>query len=145
MQINILPDWSLLVIAIIFFLNYLLVRNFFLRPVNRILEDRETEIGSAQKKYENALARFNQATSEMEAKLHQARREGSIARERRRSEAVAHRSGVIERTRKEAERIVAEAAARLQGEMERARQRIVTESESLARLAAERILGRRLS
>lgn len=145
MQINILPDWSLLVIAIIFFLNYLLVRNFFLRPVNRILEDRETEIGSAQKKYENALARFNQATSEMEAKLHQARREGSIARERRRSEAVAHRSGVIERTRKEAERIVAEAAARLQGEMEKARQRIVTESESLARLAAERILGRRLS
>lgn len=145
MQINILPDWSLLVIAIIFFLNYLLVRNFFLRPVNRILEDRETEIGSAQKKYENALARFNQTTSEMEAKLHQARREGSIARERRRSEAVAHRSGVIERTRKEAERIVAEAAARLQGEMEKARQRIVTESESLARLAAERILGRRLS
>lgn len=145
MQINILPDWSLLVIAVIFLFNYLIIRNFFLKPVNRILEARETEIGSAQKKYEEALARFNQATTEMEARLHQARREGSNARERRRSEAVAHRSGVIERTRKEAERVVSEAGARLQSEVAQARQRIVTESESLARLAAERILGRRVS
>jgi F-type H+-transporting ATPase subunit b len=145
MQINILPDWSLLVIAVLFFLNYLIVRNFFLRPINRILEDRETEVGSAQKKFEEALARFNQATAEIEAKLHQTRREASLVREQRRGEAVAHRTGLVEKTRQEGQRIVAEATARLQREVEQARQRILSGSESLARLAAERIIGRRIA
>jgi F0F1-type ATP synthase membrane subunit b/b' len=42
MQINLAPDLSLFAIMVIFILNYLIVRKFFLQPVNAILEERET-------------------------------------------------------------------------------------------------------
>ena len=42
--------------------------------------------------------RFKEATSGVEARLHEARREGSAVRESHRVEAVTHRAGVIERT-----------------------------------------------
>ena len=37
MQINLVPDPSLLAIVVIFFLNYLVVRRFFLKPINDII------------------------------------------------------------------------------------------------------------
>lgn len=142
---NLFPDETLLIIAVLFLINYWIVRTFFLKPINQILIERETEIGSAQRLYEEALARFKEATSGVEARLHEARREGSAVRESHRVEAVTHRAGVIERTRSEAERIVGQAASRIESEVRSARETIVRESEALARFAAERILGRKVS
>lgn len=145
MQIDLVPDFSLVVIAIIFLLNYLVVRTFLFKPINRILTERDDEISSAQRRHEEALTRHNAAIAQIEAKLHHARREGSTAREKRRAEAVQHRAGLIERTRREAERIFAEASQRLSGEVAAAREKIVRDSEMLARLAAERIVGRKIA
>jgi F0F1-type ATP synthase membrane subunit b/b' len=61
MQINLTPDLSLLAIMVIFIMNYLIVRRFFLQPVNDILEARETETRSAENLYEDARARFAEA------------------------------------------------------------------------------------
>jgi len=142
---QLLPDLSLLAILVAFLLNYWIVRTFFFKPINRILTEREEEIGSSQRRYEESLARFNAAVSEIEANLHQARRDGATVREARRSEAVTHRASLIERTRHEAERIVTEATSRLNQDVAAARERIVRESESLARMAAERIVGRKIA
>lgn len=145
MQIDLVPDFSLLVIAIIFLLNYLVVRSFLFKPINRILSERDDEISSANRRHQDALTRYDAAIAQIEAKLQHARREGSTAREKRRAEAVQHRAGLIEKTRGEAERIVAEASQRLSGEVASAREKIVNESETLARLAAERIVGRKIA
>jgi F-type H+-transporting ATPase subunit b len=142
MQIKLAPDLSLLAIMVIFIMNYLVVRRFFLRPINDVLEERETETKSAEQLYETALARFNDETSRMEAQLHVAKREAATVREAARNEATAHRATVIERTSDQAKGIVEEADARLQNDVTVARETIVRESEALARLAAERILGR---
>ena len=142
MQINLAPDLSLLAIMVIFFLNYLIVRKFFLQPINEVLDARETETRSADKLYEDALARFQEATAQTEAQLQAAKREAAQVRERFRGEAAAHRQQVVEKTGGEAREIIAEADQKLSREVDVARQSIVAESESLARLAAERILGR---
>lgn len=142
MQINLAPDLSLLAIMVIFFLNYLIVRKFFLQPINEVLDARETETRSADKLYEDALARFQEATAQTEAQLQAAKREAAQVRERFRAEAAAHRQQVVEKTGGEAREIIAEADQKLSREVDVARQSIVAESESLARLAAERILGR---
>jgi F-type H+-transporting ATPase subunit b len=142
MQINLAPDLSLLAIMVIFILNYMVVRRFFLRPVNEILEARETETRSAEKLFEDALARFNEATAQTEAQLQAAKREASQLRERYRGEAAAYRQQVVEKTNAEARQIVSEADARLQSDVATAREKIARETDSLARLAAERILGR---
>ncbi len=126
----------------IFWLNYLVVRHFFLKPINQILEARDTETRTAEKLYQESLARFNEATSAMEEQLHAAKREASQLRDRFRTEAGAHRDGVIERTQGEAKTIVSEAEEKLTREVRNARDTIKRESENLAHLAAERILGR---
>ena len=142
MQISIQPDASLLAIMVIFILNYLVVRAFFLKPVNSVLEARATEIRSAEKLYEEALGRFQEATAQTEAQLHSAKREAAQIRDRFRGEASAYRQQVVERTTGEGRAIVAEADEKLGQDVAVAREKIVKDSESLARLAAERILGR---
>ena len=89
---NLTPDWSLLVILAIFIANYFVVRAFFLKPINGVLVAREQEILGAEAVFEESMARFHEATSEMEARLIEARRKGSSIREARRSEAAATRA-----------------------------------------------------
>ena len=142
MQINLAPDLSLLAIMVIFILNFMVVRKFFLRPINEVLEARETEQKTAERLYEEALARLSDATSQTEAQLHAAKREAAQVRDRYRAEAAAHRQQVVERTNVEARQFVSEAEGKLSGDVAAARERIVRESDALARVAAERILGR---
>lgn len=142
MQINLTPDPSLLAIMVIFILNYLIVRKFFLQPVNHVLEARQHETRSADEIYEQAMDRFNEATAKMEARLHEARREASQLRERFRAEANNHRAITLERTHEEAKSLVAQANEKLTRDVAEARETIIREADSLARNAAERILGR---
>ncbi|HET7433703.1 MAG TPA: hypothetical protein VFN10_03210 [Thermoanaerobaculia bacterium] len=142
MQINLTPDLSLLAIMVIFIANYWVVRKFFLQPINQVLEARETETRSAEELYEAALARFSDATSQTEAQLQTAKREAAGVRERFRGEAAAYRQQVVDRTSGEAKTIVSEADAKLSADVTVAREKIVRDSEALAHLAAERILGR---
>ena len=144
MLIELSPDLSLLVIMAIFIAQYFVVRKFFLEPLNNVMNARQGEITSAAARYEDALARFNVATATMEAKVGDAKKQGSAVRERLRSEATAARNATLATTREEAEGIVGKADAELKAAVAAARQKIETESESLARLAAERILGRAL-
>ena len=142
MQINLTPDPSLLAILVIFIINYLVVRTFFLKPINTVLEARETETKSAEKLYEDALARFNDATAQMETQLHAAKREAAQLRDRFRGEAGAQRRQMIDQTSAQAKQIVGEADQKLSRNVAEVREKIVRDSDSLARLAAERILGR---
>ncbi len=144
MQISLTPDYSLLAIMVIFILNYLIVSKFFLRPINQVIEAREGEVRSANDLYEQSMARFNEATLLMEEKLHVARHAAADVRDRFRREAASYRSSIVEKTHADAGRLVTEADEKLKGDVAEARAKIVTESEALARLAAERILGRPL-
>jgi F0F1-type ATP synthase membrane subunit b/b' len=142
MQINLTPDLSLLAIMVIFIINYMVVRKFFLQPINNILDERATESRTAEKLHEDALARFSEATAQTEAQLHAAKREAAQLRDRFRGEASAYRQQVVDKTNAEARQIIGEADESLGRDVAVAREQIVRESESLARLAAERILGR---
>jgi F0F1-type ATP synthase membrane subunit b/b' len=142
MQIDLAPDPSLLAIMVIFILNYLVVRKYFLQPVNQVLEERESETRTAEALYEDALARFNEAAAQMESQLHLAKREASQLRDRYRGEAASHRQQMIETTNGHARGVIGEAEEKLGREVETAKQQIVREADALARLAAERILGR---
>lgn len=127
---------------VIFILNYLIVSRFFLRPINQVIEAREHEVRSANEVYEQSMARFNEATTLMEEKLHIARHAAADVRDGFRKEAAAYRASIVEKTHNDAGSIVSEADEKLKSDVAKARATIVTESEALAHLAAERILGR---
>ena len=142
MQINLAPDLSLLAIMVIFIINYMVVRRFFLQPINEVLEARESETRSAETLYEDALARLSEATAQTEAQLQAAKRDAAQVREGFRAEAATYRQQMLDRTNAEARATIGEAESRLSADVAVAREKIVRDSESLARLAAERILGR---
>lgn len=142
MQINLMPDLSLFAVMAIFIVNYFVVSRFLIRPINNVLEQREHDARNAQQSYEQSLARFNEATAQMEERLHVAKREAAKVRDQFRAAASEHRATIIEKTATEARRLVTDAEEHLHNDVATARERIVKESESLARLAAERILGR---
>jgi F-type H+-transporting ATPase subunit b len=142
MQIHLAPDPSLLAIMVIFILNYLVVRKFFLRPISEILDSRETETRTAETLYEDALARFNEAAAQMEGQLHLAKRDAAQLRDQYRGEAATYRQSVLDRTNGDARQILNEADAKLTSDVAVAKRTIVQESERLARMAAERLLGR---
>jgi F0F1-type ATP synthase membrane subunit b/b' len=142
MQINLTPDYSLLAIMVIFILNYLIVSRFFLRPINQVIEAREDEVRTANDLYEQSMARFSEATTLMETKLHAARHAAADVRDTFRRDAAAYRTSIVEKTHTDANAIVSEADERLKEDVVEARAKIVRESEALAQLAAERILGR---
>jgi F0F1-type ATP synthase membrane subunit b/b' len=144
MQVNLMPDASLFAVMAIFIVNYFVVSRFFIRPFNDVLEAREHDARTAQEIYEQALARFNQATAQIEERMHVAKREASQLRERFRADAAQHRGGLIERTSTEAKRLITDAETRLGKDVQTAREKLVRDAEALARLAAERILGRAL-
>ncbi len=142
MQINLMPDYSLLAIMVIFIMTYWVVRKFFIEPINNVLEAREHETKSAEQIYEEAMARFNEATAKVEERLHLAKREAAQLRDQLRAEAGTHRANVVQRTTAEAKKLIADAEASLSADVKSAREKIAKDSEALARLAAERILGR---
>jgi len=144
MQINLVPDLSLLAIMAIFVVEYFVVKRFFLKPINDILDAREVEARTAQELHEAALARLKEATDRIEARLHEERRTASQLRDKFRTEAGTYRSGLVERTSAEAKKLVSEAEQRLGRDVKEAREKLVRDVESLARLAAEKILGRRV-
>ena len=143
MQINLTPDYSLLAIMVIFILNYLIVSKFFLRPINR--RDRSARERSALR--ERGLRTVDGALQRSDRRrwkrsfTPRATRPPTCATSFRR-EAAAYRASIVEKTHTDAGGIVSEADEKLKGDVAAARAKIVTESESLARLAAERILGR---
>ena len=141
-MINLVPDLSLLAIMAIFIATYFVVTRFFVRPIVAVVESREHETSSALELYEAAMARFNEAAAKMEERLHVAKRDAGEVRERFRAEAAAHRATLLARTTTEANAVVSEADAQLSRDVAVARDKIVRDSEALARLAAERILGR---
>ena len=144
MQINLVPDLSLLAVMAIFIVEYFVVKRFFLKPINDILEAREVEARTAQELHEAALAKLKDATDRIESRLHEERRSASQLRDKFRTEAGTYRSGLIERTSAEAKKLVGEAEERLSRDVKEAREKLVRDIESLARLAAEKILGRRV-
>jgi len=109
MQINLMPDLSLLAVMVIFILEYIVVSRYFLRPINEVLESREAEAKAAQETYEQSLGRFNEGTNLIEQKIHEAKREAAQLRDKFRAEAGTHRASLVERTTSEAKTLISEA------------------------------------
>jgi F-type H+-transporting ATPase subunit b len=142
MQINLMPDFSLLAVMVIFIMTYWVVRKFFLGPINDVLEAREHETKTAEQRYEEAMARFSEATAQVEERLHVAKKDASQMRDKFRAEASAQRATLVERTSAEAKKLVTEAETKLNAEIKEVRETLGRDAESLAHLAAERLLGR---
>lgn len=140
-----LPDLSVLWVIFFVVLLTVIVDRLLLRPITRVMQQREQAIRSARDMAEQAATRAQAATAEFEERTAAARAEVYKQMDEMRRLALERRQQMLAETRAEAEHTVADASARIKAEADAARQTLRQDAESLGRAAAERILGRQVS
>ena len=140
-----IPDLSVAwVIALVLTLSILLDR-LLLRPLTRVMREREGAIRSARELAETSRSKAQAAADEFEARTRAARAEVYHQMDEKRRAALERRAEVVASTRREIEQTVHEASDRLHAQTAAARQQIERDADALAAPIVERVLGRKAS
>jgi F-type H+-transporting ATPase subunit b len=140
-----LPDLTVLwVVALVLALAMILDRLIF-RPILSVIKRREDAVDSARQLAEQAANEARQAGEEFERRTQAARSEIYRQVGNMRGPPPPPPAALVEETRRETERVLADARAELAREVEAARARLDADADTLAAAATERILGRRAS
>jgi F-type H+-transporting ATPase subunit b len=140
-----IPDLSVFaVIALVLVLTVVLDR-MLLRPVTRVMQEREAAIVSARALADVSRARAQAAADELEAKTGAARAEVYRQMEEKRRAALERRAALVAETRREIERSLRDATQRIMQQARDARARLEREADALASTIVERVLGRKAS
>ena len=144
--LSLLPEWWLLFtmmalfVALIFPVNALLFR-----PIFRVLDERDERIAGNRRRAEALSTRANEALGRYERAVREVREDAERTRKATLEEA---RRASAERgaaARSEADGEIARSRAEIAGALGDARTQLRAGADDLARIAAERILGRPLS
>jgi F-type H+-transporting ATPase subunit b len=141
----VLPDVSVFWVIFFVMLLTVIVDRLLLRPVMRVMQQRESAIRSARELAEKSANQARAAAAEFDQKTTAARAETYRQMDEMRRAALAQRAEELARTRAEAEAQVAAASERLKAETEEAKRRLEVDADTLGGAVAERILGRKVS
>jgi F0F1-type ATP synthase membrane subunit b/b' len=140
-----IPDLSVIwIIGFVLLLSMILDR-LLLRPVTRVMHQREGAIQSARQLAESARARAQAAAEEFETTTRTARADVFRQMEEKRRSALDRRATLIAATRGDIERLTGEAAERIRSQAAAARAQLDRDAGALAGTIVERVLGRSAS
>ena len=140
-----IPDLSVFwIIGFVLLLSVILDR-LLLRPVTRVMQEREGSIRSARELAESSRARADAASDEFESETRAARAEVYRQMEEKRRAALDRRAEIVAATRAEVEQKTGEATERIRSQAEAARAHLDRDAGALAATIVERVLGRKAS
>ena len=140
-----LPDLSLLLVMVIFWATFVVLKIFVLKPLGEILEDRERTVAGATAALSSALDEEKETLLGIDRRLTEARREALAARHAARADANAKRQAMLEDARAKGQALGAEAQAKLDGEIGVARADLAKNARAIAAEIATLALGRRIA
>jgi F-type H+-transporting ATPase subunit b len=141
-SIQLVPDGTLFLhIAIILLMVFVLNQTLF-KPINRILEERERRTRGRSGEARDILQRVEEATTNYERSLREARAEGYRLMERERAEAMNERQLKINILREEINRTAEEEKELIRRQTEEARRTLDAEARSIAVEIGSQILHR---
>ena len=91
-----LPDLSLVLIAILFWATYLVLKRYLLKPLGAILAERERRVDDARRAFETALERQREVAADLDRRLTEARREALAHRDAARAAAGERRQALLD-------------------------------------------------
>lgn len=140
-----IPDLS--VVWVIFFVLLLtvLLDRLLLRPMTRVMSERDGAVRSARDLAETSRAKAQAASDELESKTRAARSEVYRHMEESRREALERRAQIVGETRSEVERSMTDATSRVQAQASAARAQLERDTDMMASTIVERVLGRNAS
>jgi F0F1-type ATP synthase membrane subunit b/b' len=141
----VLPDITVFWVIFFVLLLTVVLDRLLLKPILRVMHEREHAIRSARDLAERSASEARSAAAEFDQKTAAARAEIYRQMDEMRRTAMNERGEILARTRAEAEADIAAASAQLQKDADAARERLSADAEALGAAAAERILGRKAS
>lgn len=139
---NLLPDYSMLVVMVIFWIAYWLLRVFLFKPIMEILRERRETVETARAEHEEAVARTDAKIEAERERLTEARVEAAARRDGLRREAEEERQRMLAETREETERRVAKAQEELESTVESERETLEEHARHLAARMTDKLLER---
>jgi F0F1-type ATP synthase membrane subunit b/b' len=141
----VIPDLS--VVWVIFFVLLLtaVLNRLLLRPMTRVMGERDGAIRSARELAEASRAKAQAASEELDARTRAARGDVYRQMEEKRRQALERRARLVADTRSEVERTIADAAHRVQAQAAAAREQFDRDADAIATTIVERVLGRNAS
>ena len=140
-----LPDMSLLLVLIIFWATYLVLRTFLLSPLGAVLAERERRVEAARAAADAALERQREVAADLDRRLTEARREALAHRDAVRAAAGERRQALLDDARDRARAAANDAQARIDAEAVAARTQLGAEAKALAAEIAAYALGRKVA
>ena len=140
-----LPGLAVIWVIVIVLLLAAVLDRGLLRPLGRVMRQREAAIRSAQELAEESASRARAAAAEFEQRTRTVQTEIYREMEENRRQANERRAALMAQTRHEVDATLADAAARLQAEAAAARDQLEKDAEALGTAVVERVLGRKVS
>lgn len=140
-----IPDLSVLWVIVFVLMLTVLLDRLLLRPLTRVMNEREGAIHSARELGEAARAKAQAASDELEATTRAARSDLYRQMDEKRRSALDQRAALVAQTRAEIGRTVSDAAARVAAQAKAARVHLERDADALATTIVERVLGRKAS
>lgn len=140
----VVPNLTLLIQDIAFFLLLFLVARYLYRPIMQVLEARTKRIQDGLRAADEARRDREAAQQEYQLRMEAARREGQAMLDRIAKQAEDLRKELEAKAREQAEALIGKARAEIQQEREKAVQDLREQVADLALMAAGRIIGENL-
>ena len=140
MDLNLSTFW---VIAFVLVLAWTLERTL-IKPLTRVMQEREQAIASARELAESATQRAAAATREFEEKRAEARADIFKQMDKMRQDLLVHREDILQKARIEADAAFKEASTRLSAQTEDARAQLEHDAQALGIAVAEQMLDRKI-
>lgn len=131
------------VIALVLVLAWTLDRTL-IKPLTRVMQEREQAIASARELAESATQRAAAAAREFEEKRAEARADIFKQMDKMRQDLLVHREDILQKARIEADAAFKEASTRLSAQTEDARAQLEHDAQALGIAVAEQMLDRKI-
>jgi F-type H+-transporting ATPase subunit b len=131
------------VIAFVLVLAWTLDRTL-IKPLTRVMQEREQAIASARELAESAIQRAAAAAREFEEKRAEARADIFKQMDKMRQDLLGHREDILQKARIEADAAFKEASTRLSAQTEDARAQLEHDAQALGIAVAEQMLDRKI-
>jgi F-type H+-transporting ATPase subunit b len=139
------PDVTLLYVIVSFLICYVILKKWLFAPLGAILDQRDEEERAAVRIHAESVAELQKTIAHIEQELAAARREALKEREALRGQGGAELEKRLESARASAEKMLEQARAQIEQDAARSSAELPSRASDLARLLAEKVLGRKLA
>lgn len=142
-SIQLVPDGTLLLHLVVIFVMVFILNHTLLKPINRILAEREKQIGGRLNEAQMLSAEAEEKTRQYQSALREARSDGYRLLEKERAAGLKQKDEKVRQYREQLSQTVAKELESIQKQQEKVRAELEQQADSMGVLISSQILRRR--